>query len=461
MTEPSLFPHDDDNAPVTPPPDTPPASNAQPRLRQPERHQAEMRWESLDFLLPPDHQVRIVWQWVERLDVTPLMHSIRAVEGQAGRNANDPRLLLALWLYATIDGVGSGRELARLCEEHLAYRWLCGGVSMNQHSLSDFRRENVDALRHILIESVAALRHQGLVEINRVAQDGMRVRASAGRSSFRREKTLKAHVQEARVQMETLEKQFHEDDGAVSRRQQAARERGARERVERIEQALKEHAKLTQLRQTQQQEKGTKVDVEQLRTSTTDPEARRMKMPDGGTRPAYNVQLATDVDSGIIVGVGITNSGGDGGQMAPMLDQIAKDYGRTPAEMLVDGGFTTLSDIDHAHAQQTTVLGPVKDEEKKRAKGIDPFAPRPRDSEAVAAWRQRMGTAEAQAIYKLRAQTAEWANAGMRNRGLQQFRVRGLRNVLAATLCYALAHNLLHAHALQARKTATEATAAN
>ncbi len=456
-TEPSLFPQDDDASPVTPPAEASPAPAAPPRLRRPERHQGEMRWESLDFLLPPEHQARIVWQWVEHLDLAPLLKSIRAVEGRAGRNANDPRLLLALWLYATLDGVGSGREIAHLCKEHLAYRWLCGGVSMNQHTLTDFRRENVEVLRNILVDSVAALRHQGLVEINRVAQDGMRVRASAGSSSFRRKPTLKDCLKEADDQWEALEKQRDEDDGAVTRRQEAARKRGARERVERIEQALQEHAKLTELRETQQREKGTKVDLEQLRISTTDPEARRMKMPDGGTRPAYNVQLATAVESGIIVGVDVTNSGGDGGQMAPMLDQIAKDYGQAPAEMLVDGGFTTLADIDHAHAQQTTVFGPIKDEEKKRAKGVDPFAPRPRDSAGVAAWRQRMGTEEAQAVYKLRAQTAEWANAGMRNRGLQQFRVRGLRNVLAVTLIYALAHNMLQAQALQARAAATVA----
>src|SRR4029079_18615511 len=144
-----------------------------------------------------------------------------------------------------------------------------------------------------------------------------------------------------------------------------------------------------------------------------------MKMPDGGTRPAYNVQLATTVGSGIIVAVDVTNSGGDRGQMAPMGEKIAQDHGQAPAEMLVDGGFTTLDDIEQVHAEhQTKVIGPIKDEEKKRTNGIDPFEPRPRDGEGVAAWRVRMGTEDAQKIYPLRAQTAEWANAGMRNRGL-------------------------------------------
>ena len=459
-TDASLFPQDDNLEPMPAPAAAAekPVADARPRLRRPERQQAEMHCESLDHLLPPDHQVRIVWQWVERLDLTPLLQSIRAVDGRPGRSANDPRLLLALWLYATIDGVGSGRELERLCAEHLAYRWLCGGVSMNQHTLTDFRNSNVAVLNDLLIKSVGTLRHQGLVELQRVAQDGMRVRASAGASSFHRIGTLQEHLEEARAQVQELQKQLGEDDNAVTRRQQAARERGARERVERLEQALQELAKLTELRETQKQEKGTKVDLEQLRTSETDPEARRMKMPDGGTRHAYNVQLATTVGSGIIVAVDVTNSGGDGGQMAPMVAKIVKDFGQAPAEMLIDGGFTTLDDIEQVHAQhQTKVFGPIKDEEKKKANGIDPFQPRPRDGAGVAAWRQRMGTEEAQTIYKLRAQTAEWANAGMRNRGLQQFRVRGLRNVLAVTLCYALAHNLLRAHVLQANASPEQA----
>jgi transposase len=459
-TNASLFPQDDDIEPMPAPAASPetPAANARPRLRKPERHQVEMRWESLDHLLPPDHQARIVWQWVERLDLTALLQTIRAVDGRPGRSANDPRLLLALWLYATIDGVGAGRELERLCEEHLAYRWLCGGVTMNQHTLTDFRNDNVAVLNDLLIESVATLRYEGLVELNRVAQDGMRVRASAGASSFRRIGTLKEHLEEARAQVQELQKQLGEDENAVTRRQRAARERGARERIERLEQALQEHAQLTELRETQKREKGTKVDVEQLRTSETDPEARRMKMPDGGTRPAYNVPLATTVGSGIIVAVDVTNSGGDGGQMAPMIDKIAEDYGQAPAEMLVDGGFTTLDDIEQVHAtHQTKVFGPIKEEEKKKANGVDPFQPRPRDGEGVAAWRTRMGTEDAKNIYKLRAQTAEWANAGMRNRGLQQFRVRGLRNVLAVALCYALAHNLLRGYALQAKASAERA----
>jgi len=450
--QPSLFGQPD------PLPDAPaaaakPAVAGRPRLRLPQRHQVEMLFESLDQLLPPDHQARVVWAFVERLDLSALLQEIRAVAGRPGRAANDPRILLALWLFATLDAVGSAREIDRLCTEHLAYRWLAGGVSMNYHDLADFRSQHAAVLDDLLTQSVATMLHEQLVTLQRVAQDGMKVRASAGAASFRRQPTLERCLEEAQAQVEALRNQVDEDPTATTRRQQAARERAARERQERIEKALAERAQLAELRAQQQKEKGTQYDPEQLRTSTTDPEARRMKMPDGGTRPGFNVQLATTTESGIIVGVAVTNSGGDGGQMAPMVEQIEQRYGQAPAEMLVDGGFTTLADIATVHQEHgTTVYGPIKDEEKKKARGDDPYQPRPKDEPAVAAWRQRMGTEEAKTIYRLRGQTAEWANAGARQHGLYQVLVRGTQKVLAAALLCALAHNLLRAAALREQK---------
>jgi len=326
-------------------------------------------------------------------------------------------------------------------------------VSLNDHTLADFRTEHTDFLRQLLTDSVATLQHQGLIDLQRVVQDGMQVRASAGASSFRRQPSLERCLDEARQQVAALEQQRDDDAGAVRRRQEAARHRAARERVGRLEQALHEHQELLALREQQRREKGAPFDPEQLRTSTTDPEARKMKMADGGTRPGYNVQLATTTAGGVIVGVAVTNSGSDSGQLAPMIGQIKDRCGQAPAEALVDGGFTTLEDIETVHRDQgTKVYGPVKDEEKKRAQGVDPFQPRPKDGPGVAAWRQRMGTAEAKAIYRLRAQTAEWVNAGARHRGLYQVRVRGVPKVLAVALWYALAHNLRRQYALQRQK---------
>jgi transposase len=427
-----------------------------PRLRCAQRDQAEMRIASLDQLLPPDHQVRLVWDFVVGLDPTPLLESILAVQGHVGRNANDPRLLLALWLQATLDGVGSARVLDQLCREHLAYEWLCGGVSMNYHTLADFRSDHVDVLDRLLTDSVGTLLHEGLVQLERVAQDGMKVRASAGAGSFRREPTLQACLAEAEHQVAALKTQTDETAATATARQQAARQRAARERAERLQQALAERAQLVELRTQQQEEKGVKFNPAEIRTSTTDPEARKMHMPDGGTRPAFNVQFATTTDSGIIVGVAVINSGSDNGQMLPMLDQVEERFGQRPAAMLVDGGFTTLKDIEAAETAEepTQVYGPIKDEAKKQAKGEDPYQPKRRDGPGVSQWRQRMGTAAAKAIYQERAATAEWVNAGARQRGLYQVRVRGVRKVLAVALLHALAHNLQRAVVLRARAAA-------
>lgn len=408
-----------------------------------------MRTLSLDQMLPPDHVARVVWEAVQDLDVTPLLVDVRSTEHQPGNPAIDPHVLIALWLLATIQGVGSGREIERRCSEHMAYRWLCGDAPVNYHTLNDFRTGQVAFLDTLLTTSVAGLLHQGLIVLDRVAQDGMRVRASAGKASFRRQSTLQQCLAEAEAQVQALRAQAEADPTPGAQRQQ----RLAEDRAARIAKAVAEARHLARRREEVQTSKG--VQAKEPRASTTDPEARVMKMPDGGYRPAYNVELATTTAGGIIVGAAVTNQGSDGGHLTPMVAQVQARYGAKPKEVLADGGFATLEDIQALHADhQVAVYAPVKDEEKKRQAGVDPFAPRPRDPEGVALWRQRMGTATAQAIYRERAQTAEWANAGMRNRGLYQFRVRGLAKVKAVVLWYVLAHNLLQATLLQARAPA-------
>jgi transposase len=418
------------------------------RLRPVERCQIEMRTLSLDQMLPPDHVARLIWAYVAGLDVSLLLAEVRSTEHHAGNPAIDPRVLLALWLLATIQGVGSAREIERRCAEHMAYRWLCGDAPVNYHTLSDFRTGQVAYLDTLLTTGVAGLLHQGLIELDRVAQDGLRVRASAGKASFRRVPTLHKCLAQAEAQVQALKAQGEADPSAEVRR----RQRQAEDRAARVQAAISEAQQLAQRRQEVERDKG--VQAKEPRASTTDPQARVMKMPDGGYRPAYNVQLATTTVGGIIVGAEVTNQGSDSGQLAPMTEQLQARYGAKPQEVLADGGFATLEDIQTMHAEhQVMVYAPVKDEEKKRQAGIDPFAPRPRDPDGVAAWRQRMGTADAQAIYRQRAQTAEWANAGMRNRGLYQFRVRSLAKVRAVVLWYVLAHNLLQAILLRAQAT--------
>jgi transposase len=423
-----------------------------PRLRIPQRNQVQVQWLALDELLEPEHVARIVWGAVCELDLSRWLGSIKAVEGNVGRDANDPRLLVALWVYATLDAVGSARELARLCEVSLPYRWLCGGVSVNYHTLSDFRSRNSAAWDDLLTHLVGTLLAAGLVTLQRVSQDGMRVRADAGKASFRRRPTLEKCLAEAREQVQTLRKLAEESPEELTKRQRAARERAAREREARLEEALRNCEQLQQ--QREQRAKKSGQPVKEARTSTTDAEARVMQFSDGGYRPGYNVQFATDADSGVIVGVDVVNAGSDLEQLPPMLDQLQQRCGQTPGEMLVDGGFASTAAIENAAARGVIVYAPLKEEAKQLADGKDPHARKPGDSDAVAAWRARMGTELAKTIYRLRCQTAEWVNAQARNRGLQRMPVRGRTKCRTIAVLYAIAHNLVVARRLQKAMTA-------
>jgi transposase len=449
MTPPLFDPHDGPEPPT-------PAQAAQglppgkPRLRLPQRDQVEFRWASLDQLLDPDHPVRTVWAAVCALDLSAWLGEIKAVEGHVGRDATDPRLLVALWVYATLKGIASARELDRLCgpDGCLPYQWLCGGVSVNYHLLSDFRSQSGEKWDDLLTHLVASLVAAGLVSLDRVAQDGMKVRADAGKSSFHQKGSLEEALEAARQQVQALKRLAEQEDsrtdGEKPRRtpaQRGAQERAARERQRRIEDAMRQCEELQRQREATAKQSGRKVGP--ARASTTDPEARNMKMGDGGTRPAYNVQFATDTASGVVVGVAVTNAVTDGGELPPMLDQLKDRYEHVPDSALVDGGFATKETIDQADERGCTVYAPVKNEKKQLEQGQDPYAPKRGDSAPVANWRCRMGTEEAKQLYRLRGQTAEWVNAQCRNRGLWQMPVRGQPRCRIIALLYAIAHNLV------------------
>ena len=443
-----------------------------PRVQHPDRQQVVLRCAALDEQLPEDHPVRQVWAYATTVDCASWYGQIQAVEGGAGRPPIDPQILLALWLYATLDGVGSARELARLCDLHKVYEWICGGVGVNHSTLSAFRTRNVEFLDQLLTDSVAGLLHEGLVTLHRVAQDGVRVRASAGAASFRREATLQECQAEAQAQVQQLRAELEADPGAASARQRAAKERAARERTQRLHQAVAAAQQLAAQRPAPKPAStpapapedrdrgpgaggGTQAPKPPPapRVSTTDPEARVMKMPDGGYRPAFNVQFATATGSRIITGVAVGNCGSDQGQLGPMVAQHQQRYGRRPQEMLVDGGYAKKADIAQVSAPEVgvTVYAPVQQPKKA---GQDRYARRADDGDEVADWRARMGTEPAQRIYKERAATAECTNAQARNRGLRQFLVRGLAKVRAVALWFALAHNLMRAVALRAARQA-------
>ena len=430
--------------PEAPPPLASPLPGESPRLRLADRDQVRFRVACWNDLLPDDHQARVVWDYATEVDVSPLLRRIKAVRHNAGRNATDPRIFFALWLYAVLRGVGSARELARRCDPQtgeVAFQWICGDVTVNHHSLADFRVKHGEVLDRLLTETVAVLMEQGLVTLDRVAQDGMKVRASAGAASFRRQPTLEEHLEEARQHNETRKQEREAEPAAAPARQRAARERALREREERLRKALEQHAEI--------ETKKKPAEKPNARASTTDPDARVMKMADGGYRPAFNVQFATDTQSQIITGMDVLNSGGDQGQLAPMVEQHQERYGQTPDEMLVDGGFVKKADIVRVSQPNgaTTVYAPVM---ASKTSQRDPHEPRADDPQAVAEWRERMATPEAQDIYKERAATAECVNAIARNRGLQQFGVRGQPKAKAVVLWYVLAHNLIRAAALRA-----------
>jgi transposase len=400
------------------------------------RQQVELTPTDLEMLLPPGHAARLVWRFVERLDLSAFYARIKAREGHAGRAPIDPKILIALWLYATMDGVGSAREVDRLCYAHDAYRWLRGGVSVNYHTLSDFRVAHQGALDDLLTQSIAVLLQGGIVTLARVAQDGTRVRGSAGTGSFRRETTLQECLRVARKQVERTAKQI---DGAVTAQRAAAQRRAAEDRLARVEEAL---AQLPAVQAARARQKKREKRRSEPRVSTTDPDARILKMADGGYRPGYNVQFATDMAGDAIVGVGVTNVGDDHAEFVPMFEQVARRTGRWPQAAVVDAGVASKASITALAPNGVTVYAPIP-----QRKGVeDPSRRCADDSDAVAAWRERMASEEAHAIYRGRGSVAERINADARtHRTLVRIAVRGLQKVHTWVLWIALAHNMMRA----------------
>jgi len=416
-------------------------SDEKPRVESPDRRQLLMAPLDLEQIIPEEHPARAVWAYVERLDLSAFYEAIEARGSEPGRPAKDPKLLLALWLYATSEAVGSARLLSRLCERDAPYQWLCGGVKVNHHTLSDFRVGHGKKLDRLLTQNLAALMKQGAVTLRRVTQDGLKVRAFAGAASFRRRQSLDRCYEEAKEQVRKLKREIEDDGSASTRREQAARERAAAERQALVEAALKEAPLIEEEREERAQKNGKKAKSKEIRVSTTDPESRVMKMADGGYRPAWNVQLATDVDGGCIVGVEVTNHGTDQPNLVPMLDDIQERTGKTPQEYLVDGGYVNLETFEVVSARGATLYAPVP---TPRREGTDRHVPKKGDGPAVAAWRVRMGTEEAKRIYRDRAATAERTNADLRrHRGLDLMNVRGSAKVTSVVLLAALTFNCL------------------
>ena len=409
----------------------------------------------LEGLLPADHRARIVWSFVESLDLSELYEGIRSREGEAGRPAADPAVLLSLWLYATVEGVGSARELERLAQSDAAYRWLAGGVPLNYHGLADFRVEQVEVLDRLLTQSVTALIAEGLVRLAEIAVDGTKIRASARRNSFRTgEKLIKVEAAVAE-RLAALKQELTSDPGASNRRRQAARERAARDVQER---AAKARAALERLEAERKARAKThskdEAKKKEPRASTTDPEARSMRFPDGAVRPAYNAQIAAAPKEGVIVSIEVTDRRNDAGLAGPMVDDIARRYGRTPDRLLVDTSYATSEDIVALAAH---IAGPVsvytppptEKENVKPATLARRIRKRAKEPLCLKAWRERMASEAGQAVYALRKRI-ERINADRKNHGFGFLPVRGLIKAKAHALWHALANNLMAARRLRA-----------
>ncbi len=414
------------------------------RLREPVRDQIELRAVDLEALIGADHAARTIWAYVETLDFGALEETVRARTHTPGQAPVSPRLLLALWLYGTSQGVGSARALAKLCTSHDAYRWLCGGVGVNYHGLSDFRTGHPELLDRLLSEHLASLSTAGVIDLDEVVQDGVRVRASAGSASYRRRKTLRKELNKARRLVERLARESDDDPDASNRRIEAARRRAAAAREGRVRAAL---GKLDEIEaERARRAKTNKKQVskqKEPRASTTDPEARVMKMADGGFRPAYNCQLATVAEGQIVVAAEVVAVGSDRGLIRPMIERIEHNHERRPKRYLVDGGFTKNDDTEWAWQQGVEVYGPAA----KNKHNTDPYAPRLRDRPGVAAWRRRMKSPHGKSVYKRRA-PGECINARFRQWGLYQFTVRGVDKVDTVLRLFALTNTVLAGHRL-------------
>jgi transposase/vacuolar-type H+-ATPase subunit H len=414
-----------------------------PRLLEPKRDQVELRAVDIESLIGESHPARVIWAYVEGLDLSELEARIKARDDRPGHPATSPRLLLALWLVATSDGVGSARALERLCDNHDVYRWLCGGVPVNYHTLSDFRVGNADLLDRLLAEHLAALAKVGLVNLDTLAQDGVRVRASAGAASFRREATLDRHLAAAEAVVEQLKQEIDANSDASNQRIKAARERAARERSERLKAAQAALGEIKQQRKQRAEKRDNGKKPKEPRASTSDAGARVMKMADGGFRPAYNVQVTSVAGEQIVADVEVSNNGSDRGLMRPALERSRIRNGRLPRRHLADGGYGSAEDIEWAHTEEVEVFCPPTQSKH----GTDPYLPRRGDGPGVLAWRARMASEAGNTIYKLRS-ICECIHARWRNWDLRQLTVRGPEKVRAVVLLHALTNNILQGNRL-------------
>ena len=211
------------------------------RCKPVQRRQLLLRTVDVEKLVGPGHAVRAIWELAGKLDLKAFYGEIGALEGEAGRPAWDPQVLISLWIYAYKDGIGSAREIARRCEYHPAYQWLTGMEVVNYHTLADFRIAHQEALDGFFIEVLGVLSHQGLITLRRVMHYGTKIKAAASDQSFHRKATLEDHLKQAEEQLQAMGDPRSQP---LSQRTAKAHKRALCEKQRRLKQALKELAEL-------------------------------------------------------------------------------------------------------------------------------------------------------------------------------------------------------------------------
>lgn len=419
------------------------------RLLRPDRFQ--IRWDSvdLDSQLPPDHRARLVWAFVQTLDLQAFRARIKARDDLPGRPASDPAVLLAIWLYATLDGVGSARAVERLCDQHAAYRWVAGGVPINHDMLSAFRRDSGPVLDGLLTRSLTALIAEGLISLEEVAVDGTKVRAHAGHGSLAGRERLERIEAAVAKRVTTLKSELEQDAGAVERARKARRLRAAEEQAARIERA-KHRLEQLEKEKAERVKRDARAAKTEPSVSLADPEVRQMRMPDGAVHPAWNVQVVTA--KGFVLTIDPTDRRNDTGLAPGLVEQVERRCGKAPNRLLADATAMTIDDI-------VTLAG--------RAPGLEVYSPPAKmretitsggernrrcqmkhEPDAVTAWRGRMNSDAGKEVYRRRKLT-EQVHAKMKNRGFARMLVHGIERVRAVCFLHALAHNLLHAHGIR------------
>lgn len=401
---------------------------------RPERTQRELVPASLDERLDASHPARAVWEVVSSLDLSGLEAQVESNRRQGGRPSSDPHVLLSLWVYGLSQGEGRACRIGRHAQSEDAYRWIRGGVPAAARKLADFRQRHAEHFDALLTQVIAVLMQEDLVDVTRLAQDGTRVRASAGTGSFKRLPTLEEALNAAREHVQEVFAQAKDPEHRTVA--EAAAQRGARERVERLERARERVSQLTQQRSLPDTVHEDKKKAP--RASATDPDATVMKMGDGGFRPAYNVQFATAADqSGVVLGVEVTLRGSDQGELAGMREQVERRTGEHVDEHLADAGYAQHAEIEVAAEQGTAVFAPLP--KKQAAVGSRTEQQR---SPAVRAWYARMETDDGKVSYRDRSRTAELSNARAKTKFGLNLRMRGKKNVLGFVMLVALAMNV-------------------